>query len=54
MAVLIPIVELTLGPILVKPFHSQLMKTTVMTLVFFIGFLVAIYLFRDILENGLA
>ncbi|WP_082409434.1 CPBP family intramembrane glutamic endopeptidase [Secundilactobacillus paracollinoides] len=50
-ALLIPIAELILGDFLVKPFHSKLVQVIIVDVIFFIGFLVAIWMFKDVLKR---
>ncbi len=50
-AILIPIAELIFGTLLVKPFHSKMVQVIIVDVIFFLGFLVAIWLFKDVLKR---
>lgn len=50
-AILIPIAELIFGTLLSIPFHSKLVKVIIVDVIFFLGFLAAIWLFKDVLKR---
>lgn len=50
-AILIPILELTIGGSVVKSIPSTLGKVLFTDLIFFIGFLIALYLYKEVLKQ---